>query len=149
MKGTAVRRANGVIALGLVVLGLAALGLRRVVGQRGPGRARARSRSSRAEGNQITLTADAAKRIDLKTAAVESDGGNTVIPYAAVLYDPDGATWTYTNPKPLVFVRADITVKDIDGERAILTKGPAAGTAVVTLGATELWGVEYGGIEED
>ena len=40
-------------------------------------------------------------------------------------------------------------MKDIDGERAILTKGPAAGTAVVTLGATELWGVEYGGIEED
>jgi hypothetical protein len=98
---------------------------------------------------QLTLTPDAAKRIDLKTVTVESDGGNTVIPYAAVLYDPDGTTWTYTNPKPLVFVRADITVKNIDGERAILSKGPAAGTSVVTLGATELWGVEYGGIEED
>ena len=36
----------------------------------------------------------------------------------------------------------------IDGERAILAKGPAPGTAVVTVGATELWGVEYGGIEE-
>ena len=95
------------------------------------------------------MTADAAKRIDVKTAAVKSDGGDTVIPYSAVLYDPDGATWTYTNPKPLVFVRADITVKNITGESAILTKGPAPGTAVVTLGATELWGVEYGGIEED
>ena len=48
-----------------------------------------------------------------------------------------------------MFVRADITVKQHHGERAILTKGPAPGTAVVTLGATELWGVEYGGIEED
>ena len=107
-------------------------------------------RSRRSQGsNQITLTADAAKRIDLKTAEVESDGGDTVIPYAAVLYDPDGATWTYTSPKPLEYVRADITVKSIDGQRAILTKGPAPGTAVVTLGATELWGVEYGGIKED
>jgi hypothetical protein len=66
-----------------------------------------------------------------------------------VLYDPDGATWTYTSPKPLEYVRANITVKSIDGQRAILTKGPAPGTAVVTLGATELWGVEYGGIKED
>ena len=63
-----------------------------------------------------------------RPAAAESDGGNTVIPYSAVLYDPDGAAWTYTNPKPLVFVRADITVNRIDGERAILAKGPAPGT---------------------
>jgi hypothetical protein len=48
-----------------------------------------------------------------------------------------------------VFQRADITVDRIEGERAILAKGPAPGTAVVTIGATELWGVEYGGIEED
>ena len=40
-------------------------------------------------------------------------------------------------------------VDRIDGERAILAKGPAPGTAVVTVGATELWGVEYGGIQED
>ena len=51
--------------------------------------------------------------------------------------------------QPLVFERADITVDRIDGERAILAKGPAPGTAVVTVGATELWGVEYGGIQED
>ena len=148
MKGTVVRRANGVIAVGLVVLGLA------VSACGGSSDSAQPSEPAHvpklADGRQqLTLTPDAAKRIDLKTAAVRSDGGNTVIPYAAVLYDPDGATWTYTNPKPLVFVRADITVKNIDGERAILTKGPAAGTSVVTIGATELWGVEYGGIEED
>jgi hypothetical protein len=148
VKGTVVSRANRVTALCLVVLGLA---LSACGGSSDSAAPVAPAQITKLAGgvNQITLTADAARRIDVKTAAVESQGGDTVIPYSAVLYDPDGATWTYTNPEPLVFVRADITVKGIAGERAILTKGPAAGTAVVTLGATELWGVEYGGIEED
>ncbi|HET6642932.1 MAG TPA: hypothetical protein VFG93_06625 [Gaiellaceae bacterium] len=99
--------------------------------------------------NRITLTAEAAKRLDVQTTAARSDGERTVIPYAAVLYDPDGQTWTYTSPKRLVFVREDIRVDRIDGDAAILTAGPSAGTTVVTVGADELWGVEYGGIEED
>ena len=137
MKGIVVRRANGVIALGLVGLALALSACGGSSESPAPAEP-AKITKLAGGGDQITLTADAAKRIDVKTAAVESDGGYTVIPYAAVLYDPDGATWTYTNPKPLVYERADITVKNIDGERAILAKGPAPGTAVVTLGATEL-----------
>jgi hypothetical protein len=95
------------------------------------------------------LTAEAARRLDVQTVAARSDGKRTVIPYAAVLYDPDGRTWTYTSPEQLVFVRKDISVDRIDGDSAILTAGPSPGTAVVTVGADELWGVEYGGIEED
>jgi hypothetical protein len=148
VKGTVVRRANGVIVLGLVALAVAVSACGGSSESPAPP-APAKITKLAGGGVQITLTADAAKRIDVRTAAVESDGGNTVIPYAAVLYDPDGAAWTYTNPKPLVFERADITVDRIDGERAILAKGPAPGTAVVTVGATELWGVEYGGIQED
>jgi hypothetical protein len=148
VKGTVVRRANGVIILGLVALGLAVSACGGSSESPAPP-APAKITKLAGGGDQITLTADAAKRIDVRTAAVKSDGGNTVIPYAAVLYDPDGAAWTYTNPKPPVFERADITVDRIDGERAILAKGPAPGTAVVTVGATELWGVEYGGIQED
>jgi hypothetical protein len=148
MKGTIVRRANGVIALGLVGLVLTVSACGGSSDSPAPPEP-AKITKLAGGGDQITLTADAARRIDVKTTAAESDGGNTVIPYSAVLYDPDGAAWTYTSPKPLVFVRADITVDRIDGERAILAKGPAPGTAVVTVGATELWGVEYGGIEED
>jgi hypothetical protein len=99
--------------------------------------------------NRVTLTAEAAKRLDVQTVAARSAGKRTVIPYAAVLYDPDGRTWTYTSPEQLVFVRKDINVDRIDGDSAILTAGPSPGTAVVTVGADELWGVEYGGIEED
>jgi hypothetical protein len=101
---------------------------------------------------QVTLTAEAAKRLGVRTVAVRSNGAGTartVIPYNAVLYDPNGETWTYTNPKPLVFQRADISVARIDGNSAVLVTGPRVGTSVVTDGATEIWGVEYGGIEED
>jgi hypothetical protein len=48
-----------------------------------------------------------------------------------------------------VFVRHDIRVDEIEGSRAVLGDGPGAGTAVVTVGAPELWGIEYGEIEED
>jgi hypothetical protein len=99
--------------------------------------------------NRVTLTEEAAKRLDVQTTAARSRGGRVVIPYAAVLYDPDGKTWTYTSPKHLVFVRKDISVDRIDGDSALLTAGPSPGTTVVTVGADELWGVEYGGIEED
>jgi hypothetical protein len=99
---------------------------------------------------RVRLTAEAAKRIGIRTAAVRSAGtGRLEIPYAALLYDPDGGTWTYTNPAPLVFQRHDIHVARIDGGSVLLSQGPPAGTRVVTEGATELWGVEYGGIKED
>jgi len=98
---------------------------------------------------RVVLTEDAAKRLDIQTAPVRNDGSLTVIPYAAVLYDPTGETWTYTNPEHLVFVRKDIRVRRIEGNKAFLRAGPSVGTPVVTVGATELWGVEYGGIEED
>ena len=101
--------------------------------------------------NRVILSAKAAERLDIQTAPVQSEGSGTetVIPYAAVLYDPNGETWTYTNPEPLAFVRQDIKVDRIEGDLAFLLDGPPSGTAVVTVGATELWGIEYGGIEED
>jgi hypothetical protein len=95
---------------------------------------------------RVTLTQDAAARIDVQTTAVRALSGHEgelQIPYAAVLYDPDGQTWTYTNPEPLVFLRAPIDVVRIDRSRAVLSKGPPPGTKVVTVGAAELLGAEY------
>jgi hypothetical protein len=101
---------------------------------------------------RVVLTPNAAKRLDIHTARVGHELVNgelrAVIPYAAVLYDSDGKTWTYTNPKNLVFVRRDIHVDAIEGNRAVLADGPPA-TTVVTVGSAELWGIEYGEIEED
>ena len=73
-----------------------------------------------------------------------NEGLRKVIPYAAVIYDPQGATWVYTNPEPLAFVRQSVVVDYIEDELAVLSEGPAAGTAVVTVGAAELFGTETG-----
>jgi hypothetical protein len=98
---------------------------------------------------RVTLTADAARRLGVQTTKVRRNGAHAVIPYEALLYDPDGKTWAYVSPRPLVFQRMDVTVQAIEGDSVVLAEGPAAGMPVVTVGAAEIWGVEYGGIEED
>ncbi len=99
-----------------------------------------------AEPTRETLTEDAAKRLDLQTAEVhdaELNGAKrTVIPYASVIYDTEGATWVYLNPEPLTFVRHPITVDDIKGDQAFLSDALPAGSAVVTVGVAELYGAE-------
>ena len=99
------------------------------------------------EGSDIStviLTEEAAERIDVQTEQVESSKGHELaIPYAAVLYDPAGDTWTYTSPESFVYVRAPIDVDRIVGDRAYLSDGPSVGTDVVVVGAAELLGTEY------
>jgi hypothetical protein len=89
---------------------------------------------------RVILTEKAAQRLDIQTATVD---GN-VIPYAAVLYGLEGETWTYTNPEPLVFVRQPIVIDHIEGDTAFLSEGLDTGTAVVIIGAAELYGAEVG-----
>lgn len=94
--------------------------------------------------NRITLTAQAATRLDLQTTTVERDGGNLVIPGGAVIVDPDGTTWAYEAVEPLVFVRTEIVVASEADGSATLSEGPAEGTTIVSVGAAELYGVEHG-----
>ena len=76
--------------------------------------------------------------------ALSGAGTRRVVPNSAVIYDPKGQTWVYINPEPLVFVRHAVTVDYVDGDRVVLSDGPAPGTMVVTVGAAELLGTEYG-----
>jgi hypothetical protein len=94
---------------------------------------------------QVTLSADAARRLGIETARISP---NKVIPVAAVLYDSGGATFTYISPERLVFMRSPISVERIERGKAFLSKSPPAGTSVVTVGSQELFGAEYG-VEED
>jgi len=95
----------------------------------------------------VTLSERAAQRLGIETAEVSSEEiagtPRQIIPYGAVIYDSSGATWTYTSPEPLTFVRHPITINAIDGDRAVLSEGPEDGTAVVSVGAAELYGTEY------
>ena len=68
----------------------------------------------------------------------------TAIPYSALVYDKAGKTWVYTNPQGRDYVRQAIEVQRIEGDLAYLSSGPPVGTAVVTVGTAELWGVDTG-----
>jgi hypothetical protein len=82
------------------------------------------------------------QRVHVRVPHPDSGKPQKVIPYSAVLYDPHGNIWTYTNPEPLVFVRHRIDVEYIEGDRAVLLHGPDANAKIVTAGAAELFGVE-------
>lgn len=98
--------------------------------------------------SRVTLVPRAAQRLGIRTTRLEraagGEAGRTVVPYSALIYEPNGGTWVYTSPSKHVFVRAKVTVGRIEGERALLTAGPPIGTSVVTVGAAELYGTEYG-----
>lgn len=137
------------ITLVLVALGLAAGGSlfeSRSAGSKPPTRSAASPAPARIESEsglvRVVLTERARERLGITTAALTA--GPLTVPYAAVLYEVQGSTWVYTNPEPLVYTRQRIEVDRVTGDRAILLSGPPAGTAVVTSGAAELWGVELG-----
>jgi len=97
---------------------------------------------------RVIMTAEAAERLDIQTALVRPTGktadSEAMIPHASVFYGPSGEVWTYTNPEPLTYERASVEVDRIDGDLVFLSNGPPAGTAVVTRGASELFGIETG-----
>jgi hypothetical protein len=93
---------------------------------------------------RIILTTEAAERLDVKTVVVARRGGETAVPYSAVFYSATGDAWAYVKARPLTFERRAIVVDRIDGDRAILSSGPAPGTPVVSIGVSELHGIESG-----
>jgi hypothetical protein len=100
------------------------------------------------EVSRLTLTPKAVQRLGIKTTPLSettvAGKKRKVIPYGAVLYDAEGKTSVYVSPAPNTYVREPITVDFIQGDRAVLVAGPAAGTAIVTVGAAELYGTETG-----
>ena len=60
-----------------------------------------------------------------------------------IIYDPHGHTWVYTSPKERTFVRAEIMIDRIDGDRVYLKEGPPLGTIVASVGVAEIYGTEF------
>ena len=92
----------------------------------------------------ITLSQAAHDRLAVETAAVAAGPGGLGIPYAAVVYEPDGSAWVFAETEPLTYQRAPITITGITGDQVTLAAGPPPGTLVVSQGAAELVGVETG-----
>lgn len=93
---------------------------------------------------RITLTDTEAKNLGIAFVEVTQEGAQLVAPYNTLLYDATGKEWVFISPEPNVFMRAEIKVEKIEDEKVFLVQGPAAGTKLVTDGAAELYGIEFG-----
>ena len=92
------------------------------------------------DGAGSTVHAGQRLRVELQ---LTGGGQRLTIPYSAVIYGVEGGVWTYTSTGPLTFERAAINVAEVQGDTAVLSKGPPAGTTVVTVGGEELLGTEF------
>jgi hypothetical protein len=152
-KRTAAAVAAGAVALAVAGCGKAETFNNEAASDEGP------SRLEQVKGRdlpRVVLTAKAAQRIGIETSIVRHAARPAhsglrdpeVIPYAAVVYDAEGHAFAYVTARRLTFERTPISIVRTDGPFAVISKGPPAGTPVVTVGAQELLGVEYG-VEED
>jgi membrane fusion protein, heavy metal efflux system len=83
------------------------------------------------------------ERVAVRLPRRERDTG-LVVPKAALLHDAYGGTWVYVTRESGVYSRQRVVVTDVSGPLAVLSQGPAEGMRVVTDGAAELFGVEFG-----
>jgi multidrug efflux pump subunit AcrA (membrane-fusion protein) len=66
------------------------------------------------------------------------------VPSSAILRDIYGGEWVYQKTAANTFVRQRVEVATESDGRALLARGLASGAQVVTDGATELFGTEFG-----
>lgn len=83
------------------------------------------------------------QRVAVDLPMVGQAAGLTV-PSAAVLRDIYGGEWVYQKTAPNVFVRQRIEVASEAGGQALLSRGLQPGVEVVSNGAAELFGTEFG-----
>ena len=99
---------------------------------------------------RVTLTERAMQRLDVRTAEIReqkvsrSASLRRVVPYAAVIYDPQGQTWIYISSAPRTFVRHRVQIEYVEGDLAVLTDGPPAGTIVASRAVAQLYGADFG-----
>jgi hypothetical protein len=142
-RKSGVRAHRRAVGLALIVAGVALSGCTEVEPAEEAGYEPAKVQEVEgSELKQVTLTAEGAERTGLQTAPVRRSGAHRVVPYSALIYDGEGRTFVYTATKPRSFLRVAVVVDGIEGDRVLLADGPAAGSRVVTIGATEVYGAE-------
>lgn len=75
---------------------------------------------------------------------LSANAQSLVVARSALLVDANGGSWVYESRDSNVFVRRRVSVVDLVDDLAVLDQGPPAGTPVVTVGAAELFGTEFG-----
>ena len=93
---------------------------------------------------RVILTEEAVDRVALQTTEVKALGKDLTVDHAALVFDKVGKPWVFSVIGPRTYVRAAVTIKEVQDNVVTLSAGPPAGTQVVTVGAIELWGAELG-----
>jgi RND family efflux transporter MFP subunit len=83
------------------------------------------------------------QRVDASVALNEPQSA-LVVPWSAVMHDIQGGAWVYQRTAPLTFVRRRVQVRYVLDNQAVLADGLQNGVEVVTAGAMELFGTEFG-----
>jgi hypothetical protein len=79
--------------------------------------------------------------VDLPTTGVAS---GLMVSTSAVLRDAYGGEWVYARTAPHVYERRRIEINATNGEQVMIARGLTVGAEVVTAGAAELFGTEFG-----
>lgn len=83
------------------------------------------------------------QRVEVLLPAAGSAGG-IVVPHSAILRDIYGGEWVYVRTAPHAYERRRVEISTANGGGALVTRGLASGDQVVTAGAAELFGTEFG-----
>jgi hypothetical protein len=67
-----------------------------------------------------------------------------VVPEAALLYDMHGDAWVYEDVGGNAYARRRVQVSRHAGDLVVIARGIPQGAKVVTAGAAELFGTEFG-----
>ena len=94
-------------------------------------------------GTNAAVRLRSGERVGVRVS-LQGDAPRLVAPAAALLHDAFGGTWVYEMRDAHTFVRRRVSVADLVNGLAVLDQGPPAGTRVVTAGAAELFGTEFG-----
>jgi cobalt-zinc-cadmium efflux system membrane fusion protein len=79
------------------------------------------------------------------TLPLSGDEDSLAVPRSALIRDALGGTWVYETIAPHAYTRRRVFVDRVVGDLAALSSGLKAGAKVVSQGAAELYGAEFGG----
>jgi cobalt-zinc-cadmium efflux system membrane fusion protein len=78
------------------------------------------------------------------TLPLKSTGKNLAVPFSSIIYDIQGGTWVYVKSGPFVSIRTRVDLDHVSDSLAIIKLGISPGDEVVSAGAAELFGTEFG-----
>lgn len=93
---------------------------------------------------QVEATLRPGERVDVAVPLRGGGAKQLVVPWSAVVRDAQGGAWVYQRTSPTTFARQGVIIRSLVGDWVVLDRGPAPGTVVVTVGAAELFGTEFG-----